>query len=210
MDMIDIHTHHPDRPKAIIQANIEDGLKPGFLYSVGVHPWDTPTDFSLENLCEAVAHDSVVAIGETGLDALRGADLEEQERVFRWHVTASERMEKPMILHVVKAWGRMMSLHRELSPGQPWIVHGFRGKPMLARQLVAEGFYLSIGEKFNRESVAEIPDNRLLCETDESLLPIAEIVARVADARGETPETVGKTVLDNARRLFHLPSGICR
>lgn len=80
---------------------------------------------------------------------------------------------------MVRGWDELFSLRREMRPSQPWIVHGFRGKPELARRLVAEGFYLSYGERFNPASVAVTPPDRLLIETDESQLSLAEIAGRL-------------------------------
>ena len=61
----------------------------------------------------------------------------------------------------------------------PWIIHGFRGKPQLAQQLLNKGFYISLGEKFNPETVSIIPVDRLLFETDESPLNINKIIDNI-------------------------------
>jgi TatD DNase family protein len=61
----------------------------------------------------------------------------------------------------------------------PWIIHGFRGKPQLARQLINQGFYISLGELFNPQTATIIPTNRLLFETDESTLDIDTIIERI-------------------------------
>lgn len=120
-----------------------------------------------------------MAIGESGLDRLRGASLDRQEAIFRRQVAISESVGKPMILHVVKAFPEIMRLRRELSPAQPWVIHGFRGKPQLAAELLREGFYISLGERFNRETAEIIPADRLFVETDESRLSVEEIAARL-------------------------------
>ena len=56
-----------------------------------------------------------------------------------------------------------------------WIIHGFRGKPELARQALNTGCALSFGEHFNPESVRLTPTGSLYVETDESTMPISEI-----------------------------------
>ena len=61
----------------------------------------------------------------------------------------------------------------------PWIIHGFRGKPQLAQQLLNNGFYISLGEHFNPQTVTIIPTNRLLFETDESTLDINTIIENI-------------------------------
>ena len=52
------------------------------MYSVGLHPWQTDTPLLARQLLDRLpawlAHPQVVAVGECGLDALRGADLKVQ------------------------------------------------------------------------------------------------------------------------------------
>lgn len=184
MNLLDVHTHHPGREGAII--NLAPGETPvdGLIYSAGLHPWDTALpdreiDSRLDEISRLAARREVVAIGESGLDLLRGASLDRQEAIFRRQVAISESVGKPMILHVVKAFPEIMRLRRELSPAQPWVIHGFRGKPQLAAELLREGFYISLGERFNRETAEIIPADRLFVETDESRLSVEEIAARL-------------------------------
>lgn len=125
----------------------------------------------------------VAAIGETGLDKLQGADIDTQIKVLTKHVELSEELRLPLILHVVKAYNDIITLRGLVKPSQRWIVHGFRGKPELARQLLDHGFDLSLGEHFNPATAAIIPDSRLHFETDESTLPISTIAARINAAR---------------------------
>lgn len=122
--------------------------------------------------------DNVVAIGETGLDALCGTDEDEQLKLLLHHIRLSEELGKPLILHVVKRYDRIMQLKKQLRPCQPWIIHGYRGKPQLTRQLLAHGFEFSIGERFNPDSLKLIPPARLHYETDTSPLSIDTIIAR--------------------------------
>lgn len=184
----DIHTHNPAcHDTAVLNIAAGEPLpdSPRYL-STGLHPWQTvrADRDRLTELAEAAAADPrVLAIGECGLDALRGAPLEIQEEIFRRHALAGERLGKPLIIHCVKAFDRLLRIHKELRPSQPWIIHGFRGKAATARQLTGAGLGLSLGEHFNAESAAVIPSGMLFTETDESLLPIEEIRERIASAR---------------------------
>lgn len=116
-------------------------------YSAGIHPWDTAAvaaEADWQALETLAADPRVAAIGECGLDALRGGSQEVQEKIFRRQADLAERVGKFMIIHCVRRYGLLMELHRELRPSQPWIVHGFRGKPELARQLLREGIQISL------------------------------------------------------------------
>lgn len=183
--IFDTHTHTP-RPYAAVCIDpvaIPSGFTPeeGILYSVGIHPWNAlRADASHLAVLDSLArHPAVIAIGETGLDANAEASREVQASLLRHHIRLSEESAKPLVLHMVRGWDCLSGLRREMRPAQPWIVHGFRGKPELARRLVAEGLYLSYGEKFNPASVAATPPERLLVETDESELPIGVIAGRL-------------------------------
>lgn len=174
---LDIHTHDKSRIDAIINIYPNEQLIEGAYHSVGIHPWHTSNvdTITIENLKALAINPQVVAIGETGLDALKGTSLDIQTEIFLIHVTLSEQYQKPLIIHCVKAFNEIIALKKRLRPTMPWIIHGFRGKPQLAQQLLDNGFYISLGEKFNTETATIIPSNRLLFETDESILNISSI-----------------------------------
>ncbi|MBD5366132.1 MAG: hydrolase TatD [Bacteroides sp.] len=198
--MIDFHTHRLDATDAIISlqpTNAADIIasRPHGTYSVGIHPWDTtaPADTDFDTVARLASLPQVVAIGETGLDRLRGADIATQELLFEQHIQLSETLRKPLIIHCVKAWDILLELHRRHRPSMPWGVHGFRGNPALARQLLDKGLYLSLGQHFNPATAALIPDHRLLAETDESSLPITAIAALINTHRS-TPAPLATTL----------------
>lgn len=180
MKLFDTHTHHL-RHDAWVNRAPGDILEPGYTYSVGVHPWDADS-FDLRALEEAAAHEAVAAIGETGLDTLRGPSLEVQEHVFRAHVNISESLGKPLVIHCVKAFDRLMALKKELKPTQLWIIHGFRGKPQQAGQLLRAGFHLSFGPNFNPDTARVIPSDRLYIETDDSPVALQAVASAVQKA----------------------------
>lgn len=175
----DYHTHNPVATDAIINASPGDVLNPRLTYSVGIHPWHVDGDIDLDSLDIMARQDNVVAIGETGLDGLCGTDEARQMQLLLHHIKLSEELGKPLILHVVRRYDRIMQLRKQLRPLQPWIIHGYRGKPELTRRLLALGFEFSIGEKFNPSSVALIPSSRLHYETDTSPLSIDTIISRI-------------------------------
>lgn len=172
-------------------------------FSCGVHPWYTvDAEEDVKLLDEMVLSDRVVAVGEVGLDKFEGASAEVQEEIFRRQIELAERVGKPMVIHSVRSWGRLMDIYKEMSPKQPWVLHGFRGKPELARQLSAMGFYFSIGERFNAEALKVIPVERLLCETDESEVGIDEVYRRVADVLGVKMWKLAVMIEGNVKELF--------
>ena len=82
--MRDAHTHNLQARDAVIAVEpLQFSPKPGLHYAVGIHPWQSQdaTPSRIERLELVARHPQVVAIGETGLDSLRGASLEVQEQL---------------------------------------------------------------------------------------------------------------------------------
>ena len=194
--LIDIHSHHslpyPEGMVSLPATRLPaPDLWPGQLYSVGIHPWDVKAsgvspEFR-EKLEEAACRPDVVAIGECGLDPAHpgAAPMFAQMLALRLQIELSEKVGKPLILHCVKCWNEIIGLRKDLQACQPWVVHGFRGKPEILQSLLRAGIRVSFGERFNPESLKAIPAEFLLAETDASPLPIGEILALQSAVRPE-------------------------
>lgn len=169
----DIHSH--DLRKAcdgstVVSLSPGDEMLPGGNYSVGIHPWDTVRPVTLSQLKSlvAMARDSrVVAIGECGIDRLRGGDIEYQTQVFDFQLRLAARLHLPVIIHAVKADDILIAAIRRYRPSEPWIIHGFRGGEQRALQLLRHGFSLSLGRRYNPAAASLIPADRFYHETDE-------------------------------------------
>ncbi len=207
---IDIHTHQLVHvPGEAIVSCLPDAFFPqeGGWYSVGIHPWqlgsydwtDTAFRAHFESL---VRHPQVLAVGEAGLDKLISVSLDSQTDALRYQADVAEAIDKPLILHLVKATTELLVLKRELNPRVPWIVHGFRGKAQLALDLVRHGLYLSFGARYQEEALRQMPADRLFLETDESDSPISDLYERAAFIRGVTCDELMETVSRNVRSVF--------
>lgn len=204
MTFYNIHTHaRQEGVVSILNVFPEEysGDELGFV-SCGFHPWYVDGNESFERLEYIIQQRNVVAIGETGYDALRGSSLEVQKESFEKHIKLSEYYRKPMIIHCVKAWGWLIASHKKWKPKQAWIIHGFRGKPEQMKQLLEKGMLFSFGEKFNDESVRLIPIDRIFCETDDSDVEIGEIYKLIANRRDVAPESLSDDIRVNIERVF--------
>jgi TatD DNase family protein len=184
--MRNIHTHHRPAVDAVLNVYPQDfAPREGEEYSVGIHPWyaesATPADW--ERLRQAARHPQVVLIGECGLDKLCDTPFAVQQSAFERQVLLSEEVGKPLLIHCVKCYNEVLACKRRLRPRQPWIIHGFRGKPTVARTLLEAGCSLSYGARFNPESVRLTPPDRLFVETDDADISIEEVVRRVMQCR---------------------------
>ena len=204
--IIDIHTHHAENgATAIVNYSLSDHAvwHPDQYYSVGIHPWQaTEGDalwHELETLCTLP---QVVAIGEVGLDKLADGFPDVQIPLFCRQVALSERLKLPLLIHCVKAADELLAVRRQFRPHMAWIWHGFRGKPQQAAQLLRAGFYLSFGERYSEDTLRAVPVERLLLETDESAIPVEELLQRAAHVRQTDVETLRNALLQNVQHLF--------
>ena len=187
---VNIHTHRPTG------RGIE-------LRTAGIHPWDADKE-DIAALGTLPA--DVQAIGETGLDYARGAGRQQQLAAFRAQLALARDRQLPVVLHCVRAFEPLM---RELAASEPRAVifHGFIGSPAQARQALAKGYCLSFGERTfaSPKTLAALrgtPLSQLFLETDDSPVPIAEIYARAAEAKGVPEEVLQRAILDNYKRIF--------
>lgn len=206
-DIIDFHTHHSSASSALIvvdpwQFNPQQGL----WYSVGFHPWDgvdsiTAEDF--DRLAECALHPQVFAIGETGMDALRGAPLDIQADVFLRHLQVAASVGKPVVIHSVRTVQEILASRRKAGLIEvPLAVHGMRSNANVARLWLDAGCYLSFGARFNPAALLATPIDRLLIETDDGDTSIGEVAQLVAGTLGlPTDEVIGH-VVNNAHSLL--------
>lgn len=172
---INIHTHHVSADHGVYVFNNRFGHDSSYytdsLFSVGVHPWDAASvgpDF-IEALEALVAHPHCLAVGECGLDTLKGPGLDLQKQVFEQQLRLAVAHHKPVIIHCVKAFDELMELAKPYINQVPLIIHGFHKSSQLAAQLIARGFYLSLNPALlQREDFdfGQIPHQRFFLETD--------------------------------------------
>lgn len=208
MQLLDLHTHRTSSyPEGIICVEPRDVAvctSSGQLCSVGLHPWylsDSAEGVSqaAEELAKVATKPCVVAIGEAGFDTVRGGAIMLQTLAFRKQMEISEQLGKPLIIHAVKALDMILSWRKESKAKQEWIIHGFRGKPQVAMQLLKSGCSFSFGEHFNADTLRSLPDEAIFAETDESMLPITEIINCISQVRGKDMMPI---IASNMMRLF--------
>jgi TatD DNase family protein len=182
--MYDQHTHHTDAPpgQALINVPMKmlEGapfdLAAGNSYSAGLHPmYEGSWSAAYAALQRIARQQQIAAIGECGFDKRSPVPMEEQARWFELQLRLSEELHKPVIVHCVRAWQELLQLHRRVPATVQRIVHGFRGKPELARQLLDAGFVLSFGPKFNVDALRCCPEQRRRMETDDSPVSLEEV-----------------------------------
>lgn len=212
MDFIDFHTHNRTneaRPLSIASYSLSkmDICPQGQYYTVGLHPWETERldAYRLvdQMLTRYLQNEYCLAVGEVGLDRLRGASLNIQKELLEVQLIIAERSHKPIVIHCVRAWSELFSVFRRQPYTQHKAIHGYRSSlPILAR-LLEEEWYISIGFNTPNEIISQIPLKQLLLESDDSNQPISALYERVASLLHESPEMLQSIVTDNIRRFIN-------
>lgn len=208
---------------------------PGQLYATaGVHPHDAD-QFSADTgraLAELVKLDSVVAVGETGLDFNRNYSTPDaQTRAFEAQLELAHQSQLPVFLHERDAFSRQKEILEAYRDGLSSAVsHCFTGSREALYGYLDLDLYIGItgwicDERRGvhlQELVREIPADRLLLETDapyllpRSLKPkpqgkrnepayLTEVLRVVADCLNKPEAQLAAETTANARRLFQLP-----
>lgn len=194
--MFNSHTHIVDTVPCLWDVGASE-LQPqypeGVHLSVGLHPWKVDASWreKMTRIRVEAERADVWAIGECGLDKVRGVALPVQVEAFRAQIAIAEEVGKPVVVHCVKAFDELLSLRREVVAAcrakgsvfpQPWIIHGFRGNPEQAKQLIAKGLFLSFGHRYQIETLRFVftSSRPFFLETDDSPLSVRQIYEQVA------------------------------
>ncbi len=207
MNLCNCHTHSSKNPTWEIFSTSPVKFV-DTVHSVGVHPWNSGEKAVVELIqsMHAFINKNTVAIGEIGLDRLKGPDFDIQLKIFFQQIEISEKVELPVILHCVKSWNEIAAAKRKINPKQTWIFHGF-SKANLMREVLKENVVISIGSAILsnlklQNALNFIPNDSLLLETDESEIPIHEIYQKVAQLKGITLVSLQKIIEQNCKRIF--------
>ena len=176
---------------------------------MGLHPWKIHPphwENDLISLQKASVSPAVVAIGECGLDRSIPIELEVQSTIFRKQIQWATMLNKPLIIHCVRAWEEVFALLKEEDFLNPVVFHGFNKNLPLALKIIEKGYYISLGKALQKESTQEvlrnIPADRFLLETDDSPISIEEIYALAADTLRIDLNSLSLQIEKNAAAVF--------
>ena len=209
---------------------------PGMLYATaGVHPHDASqcTAATIAGLASLIGdnRDVVVAVGETGLDFNRNFSTPQQQTsAFERQLELAMETGLPLFLHERDATSEQLRILSSAGSAlPPGVAHCFTGERSAMEAYLELGLHIGItgwicderrGQAL-QELVNEIPEHRLLVETDAPYLTprtlrprpkggrnepgfLPEVVATIAHCRSSDPGHIARVTTENARRLFKL------
>jgi TatD DNase family protein len=207
---INIHTHHLSEDNGVFLFNNRFGFdKEIYLekyFSIGIHPWDADLQVSTVEFEKIIQHPNCLAIGECGLDKVKGPDIEIQKKVFIDQLELAVEYQKPFIIHCVKAFDELIEICYLFHSKIPLIIHGFNKSQQLLQQLINKGFYISLHHSVF-EKVDDIFFNsqleKIFLETDnnESIL-IEDVYKKAAACFQIQEDDLKEKIYTNFTALF--------
>lgn len=214
-------------------ASLTDKHPDFVIPAFGVHPWhahEVHGDW-LQDLTDLLKQYPSSSIGECGLDRwVKNPPLDVQLPVFVGQISLARKLERPLIIHCLKAWGPLLEALENQPPlPRGFMLHSYGGSAEMVQQLTSLGAYFSFSGYFLNPRKAKtidayraVPDDRLLIETDApSMTPpndlithplpnhqnhpanLLSIAQALADQLEESANTLISRCTDNTYRFFH-------
>jgi TatD DNase family protein len=201
------HTHYSNKLDFEVKQEELNCLKSCF-HSIGIHPWNSVEfdEKEVKEILKKSINEKTVAIGECGLDGLKGPDFLIQTPIFEKQIELSEELCLPLIIHCVKGWNELAVLKKKHNPQQSWVFHGF-SKFGILNQVISSGMMISLGagiinHQKRKEMVEQIPIHQLLLETDDVKIEIKEIYEVVAELKKISLHELQNQVNTNFKNTF--------
>ena len=219
-----------DENKGLERAlSVADGLD--LPVTAGVHPHEARlADEQVYDQIRGLAGEGrIVAVGEIGLDFhYDHSPRPAQREALRRQIRLAREVGLPVVVHTREADEETAAILEEEGASEVGgVIHCFTGGKDLARRALALGFCISFSgivafprSEIIQEVAREVPDDRLLVETDAPFLAppphrgkrnepafVVEVARRVAALRGVEPEAVGDLARRNYERLFRRSLG---
>ncbi|MXV74329.1 TatD family deoxyribonuclease [Candidatus Poribacteria bacterium] len=198
---------------------------PHIYATVGMHPHDAKdlTSEILKTFRELAAHPKVIALGEMGLDYYRNLSPRPvQKAAFEEQLDLAEELQMPIVIHNRDAYMDILPILEARQGRIRGVLHCFTGDVELMHRSLAIGFHIGIGgivtypnAKDVQTVAKEVPENRLLIETDCPWLApqfrrgkrnepayVRAVAENIAELRSTTVETIGEITTQNFNLLM--------
>ena len=211
---INTHTHAQlyDAKIEVVNLTLGNSDKPKY-YSYGIHPWHVEKETcygQLELLEQAMHEKRCLAIGECGLDKLSKSDFALQQEIFTEQIKLANKVNKPLIIHCVKAFNELINCLNLNDNKVPVIIHGFNNNENIARVMVNEGYYFSFGkallgyESNAAKAIINVGRKHFFLETDDADISIKYIYKKASELLGISEEIIQQQLQSNFERVFNV------
>lgn len=174
---------------------------------LGIHPWFAEsTETGWEKRLRDMLERTPAGIGETGLDKGCRADFSRQEQIFETQLQIASELKRPLVVHCVKAWGRLLEILEACpTPLPPMMIHSFAGSCETLQRLIRLGCFISFSGRLIVDSKLHpcflaTPLANLLLETDGQGQP--DVAHTMNRKRAGGAEATDVPVQPNNQTLF--------
>ena len=197
----DLHTH---RFKGGDFELVSTGCCEQFKYSsLEFHPWNLPDHFDKLDDSFVLKAEKCSAIGEIGLDRLRGPDLVTQRKYFDVLLETADTLSKPVVIHSVRCDAELFQALSGFK--QNVLIHGFNGGVSKLAKYLESGFFVSFSRLQNREVITFLQKNGLRnigLETDDLDCNIENIALDISFALDIHVDEVDANSTDTFKRFL--------
>ena len=203
---VNVHHHGPSSGSISIRNfdYWEDVELPNGFFSAGIHPWYPPTEEQWAAIQKAWENPRCLALGECGLDRLRGPNMVEQQKIL---LKQLESCALPVLVHAVKADAEMWEMIQAF-PAKKWVIHGAMGKWERWKKWMDQGVCFSFGkgllnDETTQETFRNTPMEQLFLETDAAAIPLLEsIYVQAAAIKQKEMDVVKQEIWSNFATTF--------
>jgi TatD DNase family protein len=205
---VDIHTHHFPKEDGVFLFNNRFGfdkeIYTSSYFSVGVNPWDADRDINWNEFEKFLSHKNCLAVGECGLDRLKGPRITFQKNVFTKQLDLACQYNKPVIIHCVRAFDELIATCKPYKNKISMLIHGFNKSDDLALQLAGHGFLISLNPSvFNKENFLKTGQIQFFLETDtRSDLSIENVYSQASRFLNIECDTLKMIIYRNFTDIF--------
>lgn len=193
--------------------------------AIGIHPGHRE-DISLNFVADFANDESVVAIGEIGIDLFHfdKSTLSKQRNLFESQLGIAKNHELPVIVHGRQAYGEVLQV--PMTKDVKGVIHSFEADYQTAKKFLDIGWMISFtglitykNYDWLREVVGKIPLDSIMIETDAPyLLPeslkgsekrnspknVVEIAMILSQIKQVSIDKIAATTTKNAEEFFKI------
>ena len=145
--------------------------------SIGIHPWYvTKQNIKTLDYTEFPKSNSVVAIGEIGLDKRCNTDFDLQIEAFEKQLEISKQLNLPVVIHCVSAYNELINSLKRIDISQiGGIIHNYNSSSEITEELKKNNLKFSLNSILSKplspkkiEKIKNIGLDDILLETDIS------------------------------------------
>jgi len=213
-----------------ISLNLAEKNQDFFITTCGIHPHyaDSFEESDIEKIKKLSNHDSVKAIGETGLDFYRDFSKKENQILcFRSQIEIAQELNLPLFLHQREAHKDFIHCFDHIDLKVNAVVHCFTENKEKFYEYLDKGFWIGftgwicdpVRGKHMIDLISTMPLDRIMIETDSPyLLPknlkvkgrrnepkfIVEVAKKIAKLQNKDLEEITQIFFENSQKFFNL------